>query len=159
MGIFIVSALIGLLVFLLFLRADWIISLALGVFIFIFSAIYLSAITITFYVNSDIGRRQLIQTEIYSLNFGEKLSGQFILSSGSVESKEYYYYFVSAYGGFIKESIPTDKVIIIESDCAPHIEYYDRHIENWWDNYTIRRDGKVKMYVPKNTIIREFKVN
>lgn len=106
--------------------------------------------------------------EIYSLkDVNSGLKGSFILGTGSISSTWYYQSYVETDDGFHKEKYDQDITYIKETDSVkPKIEKYIRreHL-NWFDTWltgsTIsdsRHYVKYILYVPENTIIKNFRL-
>lgn len=97
-----------------------------------------------------------------SLGNNTSISGDFFLGSGSIEEKEYYFFYVNTVKGMRKMKLPIDKTYIIETD--------DRRpeaveIQEWVDDKDLFFKDLIgyttdhyKLYVPKGTVIRDFKV-
>ena len=94
--------------------------------------------------------------KIYSLYNDNELNGYFVLGSGSIEQKEYYYYFTKDDGAYYKEKISSN-VGIIETEKTPRIETIIMR-PNIWYGEAVETIIRQKIYVPKGTIIKEFKV-
>lgn len=99
---------------------------------------------------------------IYSLKNQNDTSGDFFLGSGAIESTEYYYYFYKGQNGYRRSKERVYDVSIQETDSRrPEIVKiiktysHEKSFIKWTpqthsENYI--------MYVPTNTIIRNFKV-
>lgn len=102
---------------------------------------------------------------IKSLRNISSTEGEFFLGSGSIESVEYYYFFYQSTIGLKRSKIPVNNISIIETDERPpeivkRKQCYSQDTFIKWRCREIdsRREDAYIMYVPKNTIIKEFKV-
>ena len=89
------------------------------------------------------------ERKIASVYNDKEISGSFLLGSGYINEREYYFAFVKREdGGLIRANFPANVTIIYEGYQEPYaiIEYYANTYLN------------VKLYVPSNTIIKEFKI-
>lgn len=99
--------------------------------------------------------------EVVSAFAKSEVSGSFFLGCGRIGTEEYYFGFVKTKEGLRRFKAPTRLTVIIEtSKYKPHILFIERAINNphkylrgqvWWAD-------KIYLYVPKNTIIRRFKI-
>ena len=93
--------------------------------------------------------------KIYSLYNNSEIKGKFILGSGSINQEEYYYFFTKKDNAYYKEKV-SNKTGIIETDKTPKLEETTIYPKIWYGQlFEIRQ---YKLYVPKGTIIKEFKV-
>lgn len=95
------------------------------------------------------------------------LEGSFFLGTGSIGSTWYYQAYVNTDDGFHKEKFEQNKTYIKEVDhIKPKVEkYIEVTHNNWfktWLTGVAISDGccytKIILYVPKGTIIREFRL-
>jgi hypothetical protein len=98
---------------------------------------------------------------IHSLGNDKYLEGEFTLGSGSIEEIDYYFYYINTSKGFKRCKTRVDKSFIIETnDVKPHIETVVIHYKDE-EKFFKTIDGTTNhrvIYVPKGTIIKEFKV-
>lgn len=96
---------------------------------------------------------------IYSLKNKSDVAGSFFIGSGSISETEYYYFYYKSKYGFERHKLETHNVSIDETDDSrPRLverirTYKGKHFK-WYDMST----NKYIMYVPKGTIIRQFRV-
>ena len=97
---------------------------------------------------------------IYSAFNSTDTEGHFGLFSGSVEGIEYYYVFYKSNYGYERAKREVYKTSIVETDSRrPEIvKLYTRYDNSgffkWWDS----SQHKYIMYVPKNSVIKEFRI-
>ena len=100
---------------------------------------------------------------IVSLGVRDKATGSFFLGCGSIGGTSYYvYYRRLADGGLVRDKYPADRVVVYETDKrAPAIEGFTSETvsqPNLWPwSITVNYGGR-SIFVPKGTIIREFKL-
>lgn len=88
--------------------------------------------------------------DLLSIKTDDRYSGSFILGCGSINNIDYYFFYYKEYdGGIQKMRMPCYRTLIYEVDSSPYVEF----------RKVLRDIIDVKIYVPKNTIIREFKLN
>lgn len=111
-------------------------------------------------VHAELTRNFQIELEneykIVSLRNRNNISGSFILGSGYISEKEYYYTFKKVSNNSYKRlKIPTDNTTIIETNKKePKLVKYQRSAV-----FGLVDKGEFyKLYVPKGTIIKKFKV-
>jgi len=129
---------------------------------------FLFVLTATFidnaYSNWDKGER-VYNSPLYSLKGMSKISGEFFfLGSGRINEKDYYSCFgKNQYGGFNKLNFPVGKSTIYELEDPNKIPYsniitYRLKMPSWVGlNFGSRARYHYELYVPKGTIIQEFK--
>lgn len=86
-------------------------------------------------------------TSVYSLGDGSKLSGNFMLASGSIKETSVYFYFApTRNGGYIKDYvIASDTVIFMDQDNHPYLKSVC-HVGICYHEF----------HVPKGTIIKQY---
>ena len=94
--------------------------------------------------------------KIYSLYNNSEIEGNFVLGTGSINQEEYYYYFTEQDGAYYKEKISSN-IGIIETDETPKLETTIIRPDIWYGEM-IETIINQKLYVPRGTIIKEFKV-
>ena len=99
---------------------------------------------------------------IYSLGNDKYINGDIGLFSGTIDEIDYYFFYVKYTNGMFREKLKLDKCYIVEGDYPrPEIKGVYRKFKDkdkfWkiWDDVTA---DYYKIYVPKGTIIRNFKV-
>ncbi len=98
---------------------------------------------------------------IESLGNDKYTEGSFMLGSGSIETIDYYFFYVNTINGYKRLKTPVCDTYIIETDNKrpEYIQVYntwddeDMFLKVFLDDVTYRI-----LYVPKNTIIKDFKV-
>ena len=103
-------------------------------------------------------------TSLVALKDGSSLSGSFFLGSGTVENKQYYfYYYEISSGGYRQDKIEnTSEVTIFERNGeTPKIRYYKYEFVNkTWDKWSIPSEcNDISIIVPPNSITRKFDLN
>jgi hypothetical protein len=146
---------------------------------YVLIAAYIIVVTILVTVKTDIGTKILFiflisvvlfltlpltcdevkivkSVKIYSLHDDKEQSGSFILGSGFINENGYYYYFTKNGDTYYKDEV-SDKTGIIETDETPKLVTITVYPNIWYGKcFKIRKSHK--LYVPKGTIIKEFKV-
>lgn len=98
---------------------------------------------------------------IHSLGNDKYTEGNFGLFTGEINDVDYYFYFVNYTTGMRRNKLPISKTYLIEGDYRPKVvAVYKKYRDEdrfWkvWDEY---EPEYYKIYVPKNTIVRDFKV-
>lgn len=99
---------------------------------------------------------------IYSLRVNGTVSGSFFLGSGYIgSSNKYYFYTKGNDGRFLLESSWTNNTYLIETDKAPKRTQQKIHYKSpeWLCPFDLAEDEwtSVDLYVPKDTVIKDFK--
>ena len=114
------------------------------------------------------------EAKIYSICAVDSISGSFFLGSGYISSDRYYYFYIEQEGGLVLCKSNASDAIIYETDLlTPKIaiscenfalginytveEFVSRNIKYNLDDSEIHVKS-IKLYVPKGTIIKEFKL-
>jgi hypothetical protein len=100
------------------------------------------------------------KTDIVSLHNNNSISGTFILGCGTISSTEYYYMYTKNGNSFNRYKLPVDRVSLIEitDDSLPRVETirYKTTDKLKYVVYSLKETYDV--YIPKGTIIQEFKI-
>jgi hypothetical protein len=103
------------------------------------------------------------QEYLYALQDKTGVSeGSFFLGCGSIDSKEYYYYYKKvSENSFKMGKIETEDALVIEDDNeTPRIETYMQRWKNEnWYWLGIPAKEKIKVYIPKNSIVSKYKLD
>jgi len=108
------------------------------------------------------------ERQIVSIKGSSFVSGSFLLGCGTINSSRYYvYYEKTEGGGFQQEKINVNRAIIFEEEnCKPRIKWEGKKytcseywLPKWAAPTTKEFYTKRLIYVPKGTIIQEFKLN
>lgn len=116
-------------------------------------------ISIPFISAEKIGTQEHHYMYVYSLKNQNDTEGSFFLGSGNIDQIEYYYYFYRGKYGYDRGKLPINNVSIVETDTRkPELTqvyniYDTTNLLLWAPNPT----EQYILYVPKNTIIRQFK--
>jgi len=114
----------------------------------------------------DITEEVTYTQDIASLNQGDNLSGSFFLGSGSIDQTPYYFYFVKCKdGSYIRNQVVASKTYIHENENEnPCLKWTvtRNEVPKWLktgisDVYDDEASS-YHLYVPANTIIKEFTV-
>ncbi|MGQ1928193.1 hypothetical protein [Ornithobacterium rhinotracheale] len=93
-----------------------------------------------------------------SLERGSSFKGEFMLGTGSVEGKDYYYMYNdlgdSTYKLF---KLPCDEYVIKETNEIPPGIRKVKVTRTFWKFYEIEEKDEKIINVPKGTIIKKFK--
>lgn len=98
---------------------------------------------------------------INSINRGSEMNGNFFLGSGSIDTKQYYFYYYKSTYGYKLSKIEAYNTYIVETnDMKPQIV---KTYKDYDDGFISLKDGNVSIrniiYVPKNTIVKDFVLN
>ena len=89
---------------------------------------------------------------IVSLERDSEISGSFVLGSGHVDTKQYYYFYTVDTEASIKfytlESVDVKYTRIVEDDSVTPCVYKRKKLKEWEEYYTI--------FCPVGTIVKEF---
>ena len=102
--------------------------------------------------------------ELLSIDNDKELTGSFFIGTGAIETSEYYYMFIRNNNdrSIVRIKLDTYRVKIYEGYKEPYLKCVD-----WCDEefsfYDLVRNtnpcsGWIELYVPQNTIIKEFKL-
>ena len=99
---------------------------------------------------------------IASIRNSDEIRGNFTLGCGSIDQKEYYYYFYKTLnGGYARGKKTVDKTVIVEDGSQqPHIEVLTTSYESksGWIKYHDQSEEEYKIIVPKGTIVSKFEL-
>ena len=97
---------------------------------------------------------------IYSLERGETIEGSFVLGSGTISGDVVYYAYIKEKGGLTLQEIDSD-VIIYEGNYTPKYVVGQNFSEEpgFFNFLSYERNVYKKLYVPENTIKKQFDVN
>ncbi|CAL2082866.1 hypothetical protein [Tenacibaculum dicentrarchi] len=98
---------------------------------------------------------------IESLGNDKYMEGVFFLGNGYVMEKDYYFFYVNTSNGYQRLKIPVESTYLIETD-----ERRPEYVQIYRDYNDDKSFWKVlpdcekynKLYVPKGTIVRDFRV-
>jgi len=121
------------------------------------------ATTMFSYLPEEKGTMEQHYLYMKSLKNQMEVQGDFTLFSGSIDSKEYYYFYWQSTEGLVRGKVPVNETYIIETDSRkPEImeiyTTYDNSGYFKWNPGPRTEGRRYKMYVPTNTVIKEFKV-
>lgn len=104
-------------------------------------------------------------TPIVSIERSQQTSGSFFLGTGNVNSTAYYFAYVNEKDGLLLTRYRTDETFIVEGSGPPRVKSYDEHCYQWLKSFLLndryyytKHNVKHQIYVPKNTILKEFKL-
>lgn len=103
-----------------------------------------------------------VERELVSFANQSKVGGSFVLGFGSIEHRFIYAYMYKTKDGGIKQDyVYVDKATLYEDgDDRPYIKCVnDNRVGAITDNCTELRYSEVAIHIPKNSIVREFKVD
>lgn len=107
-------------------------------------------------------------TYISSVSANSAISGNFCLGSGSIESRDYYYFVVNSKYGYQINKIEITDQVYVKEDCntKPYIEYtkYNCTYQNWFSSLIFKKsfynyEGEIIIHVPNNTVIKNYNVD
>lgn len=99
---------------------------------------------------------------IESIGNDKYMEGHSFLFSGSVDEIDYYFFYTSTEKGLVRKKLPVSKSYIIESEVQPRVDemYYRYDDQNrFWKVVDDSYISSYQIYVPKHTVIREFRLN
>lgn len=139
---------------------------SIGCLIFLISSIFTPILMITgmFIKQEDANLTEDIAYEIYSINDNINVNGRFVLGTGYIESKNYYYFYINTDKGLKAEKIEANNVYIQETDeVSPRIIYqYHKYIYPEWykklfvANSNPHGDVTTIIKVPTNTVTTQY---
>ena len=99
---------------------------------------------------------------IHSLGNDKYTEGDFFIGSGSIEEVDYYFFYVNTIKGMARIKRPVNDCYIIETDNRrPEIvgikyihDDKDKFFKVWFEDVVT----EYKIYVPKGTIVKDFRV-
>ncbi len=105
----------------------------------------------------------LYEAEIASVKTDERISGSFFLGCGMIGTKTYYYWYQgTSETGYRLRQEDVRKCKIWEVDGPPKVKIWGsvEAVPTWWVSPFAAKDNWVQydLYVPKGTIIRQFKL-
>ena len=120
--------------------------------------------TIMLFYGCISDEKVLKQIPVSSIFSERGIYGSFFLGSGTIESTDYYFYFIQLPdGGLRRIQIRTSMVTIYEGYDKPYMTWIgwksitpDRYIEACFE--CLSWSHKVKLYLPRNTIIKKFEI-
>lgn len=134
---------------------------------FVFFVAWLFTITFTSiaiygtYVDSIKYYEERHEYYIYSLGNDKYMEGDFGLFTGSINEIDYYFFYVNYVNGMGREKIATSNGYIKEGDYRPEVRgVYEKYRDEdrFWKVMDEYHEEHFRIYVPRNTIIRDFKV-
>lgn len=143
---------------------DWeniIISFLLTIFSSLIITFVFGATIIGIYsLNVDKHEEENHYLYISSINRNSEISGSFFLGTGSVDEKNYYYFYYKSRYGYKLDKITVKNSYIVETkhkkpEIVKVVDTYNQ------DVFIKLLDSNVKrylIYVPENTIIKDFKL-
>jgi hypothetical protein len=106
----------------------------------------------------------LKQIPVVSIFAERGIHGSFFLGTGTIDTRDYYFYFIRMPDGGLKRiQIRSSMVVIYEGYDNPYMTWIgwksvtpDRYVEACFDCLTW--SSQVKLYLPRNTIIKKFEI-
>lgn len=104
------------------------------------------------------------ESKIVSLNKEKNISGSFVLGTGNISSTTYYYTYLDTKNGYLLDEYRTSKTYIIENGENKVVSHHyrcDMPIASFMRGKKLqsaRKNRSHQLFVPKNTIIKEFKL-
>lgn len=108
--------------------------------------------------------KPICRWDIKSMKPDQELHGDFVLGSGSINSEPVFYVLTYAGDNFWKkETFPVNNCLITETDEIPHINRIDQITRNKVHKFLFGFHPSMstptyKIYVPKGTIIEDYKI-
>jgi len=105
---------------------------------------------------------------ISSISANSNAQGKFILGSGTVENKNYYYYIVKTDKGYQIDKMEITNKVYIREGCNdnPFIEYtkYNATHINWFSKLFFKKEffkkcGEIIFHVPTGTIVGNYNID
>lgn len=103
-------------------------------------------------------------SKLFSLKSNSELNGSFILGTGVINERSYYYfYYQTADGGMKLDKVGTNDAVLYETTGTPHIEDWGRFEDFYKYDTLVKADAKFwscdcsyKLYIPKGTITEKI---
>jgi len=103
---------------------------------------------------------KLWEKDIKSLGDNSSVSGSFFLGCGTIDKRDYYYYYVKAKnGGWEQKRLETDLVTIFEDqDSTAYIRCNLIKIsdDHWSHNWAIKHHEEYEIHIPAGSIKNSF---
>lgn len=136
-------------------------STTLSLFLGWIGAMIVGGITLGIY-SSNIEHRDYEKHYLYitSVNRGNDIEGDFFLGSGTIKEKSYYYFYYKSKYGYKLDKVDADNSYIVETDEGkPRItKVKTKYNQDHFIKITYGGFKRYIIYVPKNTIVRDFKL-
>ena len=123
----------------------------MGIFLIVF---FLLKPLFAIHAEEKAYREQVIHREVYSVEAMQGSGGRFMLGSGSVDAKPYYYVYIkNEDGGFILERISaTNTVVFMDIDTGTEAPYFVK-------KYDAEGNQVDELHLPPDSIIQAFTLN
>ncbi len=99
---------------------------------------------------------------IVSLMSNQEISGNFFLGCGTIKEIEYYFYYAkTGHNSYKRRKISVSDTTIIETDeISPRLAWTDTNnkVPRWIGPDLVGTQGNYRLYVPKNTIVKQFRL-
>lgn len=99
---------------------------------------------------------------IQSLGNDKYTEGDFFLGSGNINDIDYYYFYVNTVKGMQRRKVEMNRTFLIETDTRrpEYVKIFDCYDDEhlFWKTFDDGVEDYKILYVPKGTIIRDFKV-
>ena len=100
-------------------------------------------------------------TEIVSLRNGSKIKGSFILGSGQIKEKTYYFFYKKIGDGYKLGKVGTANTLIVEEEnVTPKVKPF-RYVRYNWYLLPFSFEGtklRYRIVVPPDTVMKKFQV-
>lgn len=106
--------------------------------------------------------------DLAALNDGSQIEGRFGIFSGTIDQKNYYFYYYKDYqdgelAGYKQSQVPVQDTRIIEKADAPaqlvKIEDAECHDDVHWWGWDACREASWEIIVPPGTVVQQFKLD
>lgn len=115
----------------------------------------------TEYLDSISYQEEQRLASIISIGNDKYLEGDVFLLMGQINDVDYYFFFTNRSVGYKRERLKTSQVYVVETDSkSPQVtkvmtKYKD---DGFWKVFDDSDPDYYKIYVPKGTIVRDFKL-
>lgn len=99
---------------------------------------------------------------LYNLQDESQVNGKFTLGTGRIQEKQYFVFYIKDKYGFKFSKLDASYCRIQETDGKPHLVRVKRILEKpnfLLNNIVLPQEVEWVFKVPKNTVIREFKLD
>ncbi|MCR9040819.1 hypothetical protein QRX25_14850 [Bacillus sp. L381] len=166
MGLYILACLVSVTVFIIFVcnaHYPGFIEYLFGAFFGVVAAVvvFLIAVIPSFCIETKPVNPH--KTEIYSIKDNAKTSGSFVLGSGSINEKQYFY-FVKEKDGFktVSKTAVEDSKMKEGKYANPYVLTYDMEYKSPFARFFYGKEApgeSYEFYLPEDTITTEYKID
>ena len=133
-------------------------TMATVLFIFITTIYFFSVLVVSSYAEERYVT--FSSNKVYSLGLRTSTEGSFFLGAGSIDGVDYYYYYIKTKNGYyVLSKSEAENTHIKETNKNYRVELLkSKSYISFW-HIKIGGGGRYILYVPKNTIIRKYRIS